>query len=58
MIDGMIDRVEAELGQSATVVATGEAAKAILPHCHHTIRYDKTLVLRGLYLLYQKNRSR
>lgn len=55
MIDGMIDRIEAELGQKATIVATGDAATAILPHCRHKIQYDKTLVLRGLYLLYQKN---
>ncbi|MBR5474831.1 MAG: type III pantothenate kinase [Lachnospiraceae bacterium] len=55
MIDGMIDRIEAELGQKATCVATGDAATAILPHCRHKILYDKTLVLRGLYLLYQKN---
>ena len=58
MLDGMIDRFEEELGAPATIVATGELAQTILPHCRHRIHYDSTLVLRGLFILYQKNQPR
>lgn len=56
MLDGMIDRIEQELGETATIVATGEPAAAILPFCRHKVLYDETLVLRGLYLIYERNR--
>ena len=55
MIDGMIDRIEADIQQSVHVVATGGNAPRILRYCRHTIRYDADLVMTGLYLLYQKN---
>lgn len=56
MIDGMLTRIEEELGQSATIIATGGIAKVILPLCSHTILYDGTLLLKGLLALYEKNR--
>lgn len=55
MLDGMIDRLEEELGQDATVVATGGIAPFITPHCRHKIVCDDTLLLKGLYLIYNKN---
>lgn len=55
MVDGMVDRIEAELGQPVTVVATGGNAPRILCYCKRTIQYDADLVMTGLYLLYQKN---
>ena len=55
MIDGMIDRIEADIGQSVHVVATGGNAPRILRYCRHTVRYDADLVMTGLDLLYQKN---
>lgn len=55
MLDGMIDRLEEELGQDATVVATGGIAPFITPHCKHKIVCDDTLLLKGLYLIYNKN---
>ena len=55
MMDGMIDRIEDELGEEATVIATGGLAKFIIPHCKHQIIYDDTLLLKGLYLIYNKN---
>ena len=55
MLDGMVDRMEAQLGQPVTVVATGGNAPCILPYCKRTIQYDADLVMTGLYLLYQKN---
>ena len=55
MVDGMLDRIEERVGQPVTVVATGGNAPKILRYCRHEIRYDADLVIRGLYLLYQKN---
>ena len=55
MVDGMVDRVEAQLGKQVTVIATGGNARAILPYCRRKIHYDADLVMTGLYLLYQKN---
>ena len=56
MIDGMIERMEEELGQSCTIVATGGIAKHIVPYCKRQIICDNELLLRGLWVLWQKNR--
>ena len=56
MLDGMIDRFEQELGCPMTVVATGGIAAKIVPHCRHKIVYDENLLLRGLGIIYKKNR--
>ena len=55
MLDGMIDRMEAELGYQCTVVATGGLSSSIIPFCKHKIVYDDDLLLKGLWYLYQKN---
>lgn len=57
MLDGMIDKIEAELGEKATTVATGGLSEAIIKNCKHDILYDSDLLLRGLWLLYQKKKS-
>lgn len=56
MLDGMIDRMEAELGQKATVIATGGIAKFVLPLCKKEIVYDKDLLIKGLAALYRDNK--
>lgn len=56
MVDGMIDRIDAELGGGATVVATGGIARFILPMCRRKIIYDRNLLLKGLVILYENNR--
>ena len=53
---GMIDRIDAELGGGATVVATGGIARFVLPMCRRKIEYDRDLLLKGLALLYENNR--
>ena len=55
MIDGMIDRMEQELGHKTTVVATGGIAKFVVPLCSHKIVYDKDLLIKGLAILYGEN---
>ena len=55
MIDGMIDRMEAELGESCSVVATGGLARHIVPCCSHKVILDDELLLKGLWALWEKN---
>ena len=56
-LDGIIDRIEEELGEKATVVATGGLAKKIVPHCKREIILDEELLLRGLLIIYEKNKA-
>lgn len=58
MLDGMIDRIEAEIGQKANVIATGGLANSIIPHCTHDIMYDEDLLLKGLAIIYEKNKRK
>lgn len=55
MIDGIITRMESELGMPATIVATGGLSRFIVPLCTHEIIYDESLLLKGLLVLYMKN---
>ena len=55
MIDGMIDRINEEIGTALSVYATGGSAHLIIPHCKHAIRTDEHLVLKGLHIIYKKN---
>lgn len=56
MLDGMIDRMEAEIQQKATVVVTGGIAKFIAPLCNKPMIYDKDLIVKGLAALYRENK--
>ena len=58
MLDGMVERMEAELGYPTKVVATGGLAKFIAPLCKREMEIDENLLLTGLWLLYQKNTQR
>lgn len=55
MLDGMVERMEAELGLKTTVVVTGGIAKFIVPMCKTPMIYDKDLLLKGLAALYRDN---
>jgi type III pantothenate kinase len=57
LIDGMIDRFNDEMGQNLKVYATGGLASTIIPHCKHEISIDENLVLNGLKIIYDKNKS-
>lgn len=54
-LDGLIDRIEQELGEDCTIVATGGLSSVIAPLCRHKICLDEDLLLKGLLLLYEKN---
>lgn len=55
MLDGMLDRIEDELGESATVVATGGLSREVIQHCERNIIYNENLLLDGLRAIYEKN---
>lgn len=54
-VDAMIGRIEEELGQKCTVVATGGLSGVIIPYCKHEIIHDDELLLKGLMIIYYKN---
>ena len=56
LIDGMLDRIEEEMGQKLHVIATGGLAKALIPYCRHEITLDDALLLKGLKIIYEKNK--
>ncbi len=55
MLDGLLDRMEEEMGGNVRVVATGGISKFVLPLCKRKMIYDRSLMLKGLNLLYQRN---
>ncbi len=57
MLDGMVERMEEELGSKATVVVTGGIAKFVLPMCKTPMVYEKDLILKGLAALYRENKK-
>ena len=58
MIDGMVERMEEELGYPTTVIATGGIAKFVIPMCRREIVYDKDLLVKGLAALYRDNKRK
>lgn len=58
MIDGLVRRIEAELGTPCTVVATGGLVGLIAPLCETVGHVDPDLTLKGLMLIYRRNLPR
>ena len=54
-IDGIVEKIEQELGYSCTVVSTGGHANIVIPYCKRQIIVDEKLLLKGLMILYRKN---
>ena len=55
-IDGIIDRIEEAIGQPMTAIATGGLSKKIVPYCKREVILDDDLLLKGLLIIYRKNR--
>lgn len=55
-LDGIIDRIEEETGKKYTAVATGGLAGRIIPMCKKKIILDDELLLKGLIIIYNKNK--
>jgi len=53
-VDGIVERIRAELG-SATVVATGGLAPVVIPHCRTIDHHEPWLTLEGLRLVFERN---
>jgi type III pantothenate kinase len=56
MIDGMVESMEAELGQKCHIVATGGLSKEIVAHCKRNVHFCDTLLLEGLRIIYEDNK--
>ena len=54
-VDGILMRIEEELGQEVNVVATGGLAESIIPYCKRDIIHDQNLILKGLKQIYDRN---
>ncbi len=57
-IDGMLDRIEEEMGYEIPAVATGGISPSIIPNCKRKVVLDSDLTLRGLALIFEKNREK
>lgn len=57
MIDGLVEKIEEELGHSSTLIATGGMAQFITPLCKRKIILEKDLLLKGLNIIYKKNKK-
>ena len=57
MLDGLVERIEEELGHGCTLVATGGMAQFITPLCRRKVILEKDLLLKGLNIIYKKNKK-
>ena len=56
MIDGMIEKITEQLGETPTIVATGGLSKEIIAHCKSDIIYNENLLIDGLREIYERNK--
>ncbi|MGH7167073.1 MAG: type III pantothenate kinase, partial [Nitrospiraceae bacterium] len=57
LVDEIVGRMQAELGQTATVIATGGLASLIAPESRTIQEVRPFLTLEGLELLYRRTRG-
>jgi type III pantothenate kinase len=57
LVDGIMERLVAEVGTDAERVATGGLASTIVPHCNSVDRVDEYLTLDGLRMIYNMNQE-
>jgi type III pantothenate kinase len=57
MVDGMIERLEDDLGFPCQVIATGGLASLVAPHAKKIQQIDPNLTLDGLRIVHERNAS-
>jgi len=57
MVDGILERIAAEIGQDTTRIATGGLASTIVPHCKSVDTIDQYLTLEGLRIIFDRNQD-
>ncbi len=57
MIDGIVDRMEEELGEPIHLIITGGIGKFVHPLMKHPASYDKDILLQGLWDIWSLNQK-
>jgi type III pantothenate kinase len=57
LVDGIVERLVAEIGGEPAIVATGGLASTIVPHCRTVSTVDANLTLDGLRMIYDMNQE-
>ena len=57
LVDGLVDRIKAEVKGNPKVVATGGLAEIVAPETRTIDVVDEMLTLEGLHIIYKLNRS-
>lgn len=55
MIDGVVQRMQEEMGCTQSIIGTGGYMEEIIPHCKSEIITDENIVFEGLKIIYHKN---
>lgn len=57
MLDGVIDRLEEELGEPVSAILTGGVSPLVVPYCRRRYHVEPDILIAGLQILYEKNRQ-
>ncbi len=57
LVDGILERIFAELGHKPRVIATGGLARMVAADSHYISEIDDMLTIDGLRILFERNRS-
>ncbi|HEU19866.1 MAG TPA: type III pantothenate kinase [Deltaproteobacteria bacterium] len=58
LVDGIVDRIKAEVKKNPTVIATGGLARVIAPETRTIDKVDDMLTLDGLCIIYSRNSNK
>ncbi|MFB3851502.1 MAG: type III pantothenate kinase [Acidobacteriota bacterium] len=58
MVEGVVKRIKGEVGEVSTIIGTGGISSLLAPECPFIDDVDEDLTLKGLKIIYDKNRER